>query len=258
MLDKIIAHKKKEIEKRKADFPLSRLEELIGGLPPTLAVYPRFRDKKNIGLIAEVKKASPSKGVICRDFDPVKIAGIYEENGAAAISVLTDERFFQGSLEYLKSIRSRSRLPLLRKDFIIDPYQVTEARFFGADFVLLIAAVLSPGELGDLYKKAEELSLGVLLEVHDTEDFKKALTVEPAMIGINNRDLETFRTDLQTTIDLLPLIPDGVITISESGINSRKDVLMLQNAGVDGVLIGEAFMRAGDIGQKMRELMGDE
>jgi indole-3-glycerol phosphate synthase len=144
----------------------------------------------------------------------------------------------------------------LRKDFILDSYQVTEARVYGADFILLIAAILSPEQLRDLMHQAEELSLGVLLEVHDEEDVKKALTVGPAMIGINNRDLRTFRIDIQTTFRLLPLIPEEIITISESGINSRDDVLRLEDAGVDGMLIGEVFMRVADIGSKIRELMG--
>ncbi len=178
------------------------------------------------------------------------------QNGAAAISVLTDEHFFQGSLDYLKSIKSRCRIPLLQKDFIFDTYQVTEARVYGADFILLIAAVLSLDQLRALMQKADELSVGVLLEVHDEEDMKTALAVEPAMIGINNRDLKTFRTDLKTTFDLLGQVPEGTVVISESGINSREDVLRLEDAGVDGVLIGEAFMREEDIGQKVRELMG--
>jgi indole-3-glycerol phosphate synthase len=185
----------------------------------------------------------------------VDIAGIYEQNGAGAISVLTDEHFFQGSLEYLKAIRSCCQIPILRKDFIYDPYQVVEARVYGADFILLIAAILPPDQLRNLTGMAGELSLGILLEVHDEEDIKKALTVEPDMIGINNRDLKNFHTDIQTTFRLFPLIPDETIVISESGINSRDDVLKLEDTGVHGLLIGEAFMRAENIGKKVRELM---
>jgi indole-3-glycerol phosphate synthase len=254
MLEKIIAYKKEEL-KRKI-ITLSDLERRLTALSPPTRIYPCFKNQKGIRLIAEVKKASPSKGVIRHNFDPIAIAKIYEENGAGAISVLTDEQFFQGSLEYLRDISSCCQIPVLRKDFIIDPYQITEARVYGADFILLIVAILSPEQLRDLMHQAEELSLGVLLEVHDEEDIKKALTVEPAMIGINNRDLKTFHIDIQTTFRLLPLIPEEIITISESGINSRDDVLSLEDAGVDGMLIGEAFMRAADIGPKIQELMG--
>jgi indole-3-glycerol phosphate synthase len=256
ILDRIVAHKREELAKRKSDCPLSELERRIPALPKPVPVYPCFRNKERIQLIAEVKKASPSKGVIRPDFDPAAIAGTYERNGAAAISVLTDEYFFQGALEYLQMVRSRVRIPLLRKDFIVDPYQVTEARVYGADFVLLIAAVLSRDELVMLMQKARELSLGVLVEVHNEDDISKALMVEPAMIGINNRDLKTFRTDIHTTFRLLPLIPEGTIVISESGINTRDDVLKLEDKGVAGLLVGEALMREKDIGRKMRELIG--
>ena len=237
---------------------LSDLEKRLTTLSPPIPIYPRFKDRDSIQLIAEVKKASPSKGVIRQDFDPVAIAGTYERNGAGAISVLTDERFFQGSIEYLAAIKSCCQIPLLRKDFIFDPRQVVEARVYGADFILLIAAILSTDELRDLMRRANELFLGVLLEVHDEEDIKKALKVKPAMIGINNRDLKTFQVNIQTTLRLFPLVPDGTIVISESGINSRDDVLRLEDAGIDGLLIGEAFMREEDIGKKVRELMVGE
>jgi indole-3-glycerol phosphate synthase len=256
MLDKIIEYKREELAIRKRACPLFDLEKKIPALSAPIPVCPRFTNQEHIQLIAEVKKASPSRGVIRQNFDPVSIAGIYRQNGAQAISVLTDQHFFQGSLDYLKAIKSFCRIPVLRKDFIIDPYQVTEARVYGADFILLIAAVLSPDQLRALMQKADELSVEVLLEVHDEEDMKTALEVMPVMIGINNRNLKTFQTDLQTTFDLLGQVPDGMIVISESGINSREDVLRLEDAGVDGVLIGEAFMREEDIGQKVRELMG--
>jgi indole-3-glycerol phosphate synthase len=254
MLEKIISYKKEELKRSKIS--LSELESRLPALSPPAPIYPCFKNQEGIQLIAEVKKASPSKGIIRQDFDPIAIAKIYEENCAGAISVLTDEHFFQGSLEYLRAISACCQIPVLRKDFIFDPYQVTEARVYGADFILLIAAILSLEQLRDLMHQAEELSLGVLLEVHDEDDLKKALTLEPAMIGINNRDLKTFRIDIQTTFRLLPLIPEEIITVSESGINSRDDVLRLEDAGVDGMLIGESFMRAANIGQKMRELMG--
>ncbi len=256
MLAKIIEYKREELAMRKRACTLSDLERQIPALSAPIPVSPRFRNQEHIQLIAEVKKASPSKGVIRQDFDPVPIAGIYQQNGAAAISVLTDEHFFQGSLDYLKAIKSICGIPVLRKDFIFDPYQVTEARVYGADFILLIAAILSADQLRILMQKADELSLEVLMEVHDEEDVKRALAVGPDMIGINNRNLKTFRTDLQTTFDLLGQVPDGMVVISESGINSRENVLRLEDAGVDGMLIGEAFMREEDIGHKVRELIG--
>lgn len=258
MLDKIIEYKREELAIRERACSLAELEMQISALPAPIPVCPRFTGHEHIQLIAELKKASPSKGVIRQNFDPVPIAGIYQQNGAAAISVLTDEHFFQGSLDYLKAIKSVISIPLLRKDFIFDPYQVTEARVYGADFILLIAAVLSPGQLRDLMQKAAELSLEVLLEVHGEKDMNMALAAGPAMIGINNRDLTTFKTDIRTTFDLLGRVPEGTVVISESGIDSREDVLRLEDAGVDGVLIGEAFMREEDIAHKVRELTGQE
>ncbi len=208
-------------------------------------------------LITEVKKASPSRGVICSDFDPVKIARTYAENGASAISVLTETRHFQGSMNYLRDIKSAlgSRCPpLLRKDFIIDPYQIYQSRAYGADSLLLIAAILKPEELTSLLKLSHGLGMNCLVEVHNEAEVGVAMKSNAGIIGINNRDLTTFRVDLTTTGRLRPLIPAGRIVVSESGIKDRNDVEMLKEWGVNAVLIGEALMSAPDIAARMKEL----
>ena len=208
-------------------------------------------------LIAEVKKASPSRGVICADFDPVRIARIYAENGASAISVLTETRHFQGSMNYLRDIKSAlgSRCPpLLRKDFITDPYQIYQSRAYGADSLLLIAAILKPEELISLLKLSHGLGMRCLVEVHNEAEVGVAIKSNAGIIGINNRDLTTFRVDLTTTGRLRPLIPAGRIVVSESGIKDRNDVEMLKEWGVNAVLIGEALMSAPDIAARMKEL----
>jgi indole-3-glycerol phosphate synthase len=207
-------------------------------------------------VIAEVKKGSPSRGVIRADFDPVDIAETYEANGAACLSVLTDEHFFLGHLRYLGLIREQVRLPLLRKDFLFDPYQVWQARNAGADAILLIVAMLDAGQLQDLAGLARELFLDVLVEVHDEKELYTALTTDCELIGINNRDLRTFVTDLTVTEHLVPLIPGDRFSISESGINTREDILRLQKAGAKGFLIGESLMRQEDVGTGLRELLG--
>jgi indole-3-glycerol phosphate synthase len=213
-------------------------------------------DADRTAIIAEVKKGSPSKGVIRADFDPLSIAAIYTENGAACLSILTDEHFFLGQLEYLKKIRNIVNLPLLRKDFIFDPYQVYEARSAGADAILLIAAMLDLPLLRDLVSLAGDLALDVLLEVHDEWELEKALEVECTMIGINNRNLRTFYTNLSTTERLAVRIPADRLIVTESGINSRADLLRLADAGANAFLIGESLMREADIGAKLRELLG--
>ena len=206
-------------------------------------------------VIAEVKKGSPSKGIIRADFDPVDIAMTYENHGASCLSVLTDERFFLGNLRFLGLIRERVGLPLLRKDFIIDPYQIYEARAAGADAVLLIAAILEPNQLAELAGVAKELFLDVLLEVHDEADLEKALTTDCELIGINNRDLRSFITDLAVTERLIPRIPSNRFVVTESGIFSRADIDRLLTAGAKGFLIGESLMREEDIGEKLDELL---
>ncbi|MFC7370517.1 indole-3-glycerol phosphate synthase TrpC [Fictibacillus iocasae] len=208
-------------------------------------------------LIAEVKKASPSKGIIRQNFDPVQIAKDYEKSGAACLSVLTDEQFFQGSLNYLKEIRKFTSIPLLRKDFIIDEAQIEESLHYGADAILLIAAAMPASRLRCLHERAERAGLDVLVEVHSAQELK-TITAElsPTLIGINNRNLNTFHTDLNTTFELRPLIPPDSIIVSESGIRSFEDVQKLQSAGIDAMLVGETLMRSPDVCEAVRRLYG--
>ncbi len=256
-LDDIIAFKKTGIERRKLALPLEMLQDMAEEQPSPLSLSAALRGD-DISLIAEVKKASPSRGVIRTDFDPVAIAGVYTENKAAAISVLTEEKYFQGSLGYLAAIRktTRRRLPLLRKDFILDPYQVYESRAFGADAILLIAAILTPGKLAGLLDLSCSLGMDCLVEVHNEPELKIALTSDASIIGINNRDLKTFEVDIRTTATLRPLIPNDKIVVSESGIKGKEDIAAMKKLGVDAVLIGEALIAAPDIAGKMRELLG--
>lgn len=256
ILDEIIAYKKKELAETKRRTTLAEVRSRIADIGPTRGFSKALSGSGEIGLIAEVKKASPSKGVIREDFDPVTIARIYEESGASCISVLTEKKYFQGSLEYLGDIRKAVKLPLLRKDFIIDEYQVHEARAAGADAVLLIAACLDKGRMEDFLGIAGELGLDVLVESHTYKELDKALLAGASLVGINNRDLGTFTVSLQTTLDLLKDIPDDRIVVSESGIKTRDDVVMLQKAGVDAILVGESLMREKDVGKKVKELLG--
>lgn len=208
----------------------------------------------HINLIAEIKKASPSKGILRGDFNPVKIAITYQANGASAISVLTDERFFEGKIEHIKKIRGNVSIPILRKDFFIDEYQIYETVEAGAEAILLICEILSIAELTKFYNLAVELGLDCLVEVHNEEDIEKALAVNAAIIGINNRDLHTFKVDLGVTQRLIRLIPQNKVIVSESGIKCYEDIMFLKSLGVNAVLIGEAFMEADDIASKMREM----
>jgi indole-3-glycerol phosphate synthase len=260
ILDKIILSKKEGIKRNKEVIPLEEIQRLIPNLPPTKdfkAAISQARNRRafQIKIIAEIKKASPSRGVIREDFDPVEIAKIYERNGASAISVLTEERYFLGSLDYLKAVRGITRLPLLCKDFIIDPYQIYQAKFYGADAVLLITSILESSKLKEFIKIAKGLSLAPLVEVHTINELKKALKTEPEIIGINNRNLKTFMTDIQTTFKLLPFIPQDTIVISESGFNNRKDLTRFKGKRIHAFLIGEALIREKDIAKKLRELL---
>ncbi len=214
---------------------------------------PRVGD---IGLIAEVKKASPSKGVICLDFDPVRIAKAYEAAGASCLSVLTDEKFFQGSLDYLRAIRQAVSLPLLRKDFIIDERQILEAIEWGADAVLLIVAILDDARLKRFHDLATEAGLTVLVEVHDEEELDRAVAIGAALIGVNNRNLKDFKVDLAVTERLASRLPAGTLLVAESGICTRADVERLKAAGSRAILVGESLMRSGDIGAAVRQLAG--
>lgn len=257
ILDEIVAHNAAELEARKRNLPLKELQEMAGKAPPPLDFAAALRGD-GVRLIAEIKKASPSRGVIRADFNPVEIARTYANNGAAAISVLTEPGYFQGSLHFLKDIRialGSGGLPLLRKDFITDPYQVYQSRACGADSLLLIVAILSREKLEGLLNLSHELNMDCLVEVHNEVELQTALESDAGIIGINNRDLKTFTVDLATTGRLRPLIPGDRIVVSESGIKERTDIEKLNQLGIDAVLIGESLMSAPDIAAKMRELL---
>lgn len=264
ILKEIYAHKLSELAEKKAQQPLGSLEETISGLSPALDLEGTLKThaergesrRRGVKLIAEIKQASPSKGLLRSNFNPSEIALVYQENGASAISVLTDERFFKGRLSHIEEVRKAVKLPILRKDFIIDTYQIYETRARGADAVLLIAALLGREELEHLMGLAHGLGLSCLVEVHTEKELGKVLGTRATLIGINNRDLDTFKVDLETTLRLMPLITRDRTVVSESGINSRADVLRLQEAGVDAILVGEALMRSQDAGEKIRELLG--
>ena len=256
ILDTIITHKLKELQREKEQVPLTTLKSQLANLPSTKDFKRSLVNPGSINLIAEVKKKSPSKGIIREDFDPVKIAKIYAENGAAAISVLTDECFFAGKLDYLSAIRETVDVPLLRKDFTIDPYYIYQARVAGADAILLIVAALTKEQLHEFMDIASSISLASLVEVHTEAELDIALDVGAEIIGINNRDLRTFHTDLETTFKLRESIPAGKVVVSESGIYTRDDVQKLQSAGINAILVGESLMRSPDIGKKVRELIG--
>lgn len=261
VLDTIFAHKRQEVELRKAIRPLVEVRTEAEDVDQTadfLAALRKRRAAQDLpALIAEIKKASPSKGLLSPDFDPLQLAQVYADNGAAAISVLTDERFFQGSLKYLRQVHaSFPCMPLLCKDFIYDPYQVYEARAAGASAVLLIVAALEAGLLLDLHTLALEMDLTPLVEVHSLQELEVALACHPFLIGINNRDLRDFSVRLETTLVLRPCIPYGIGVVAESGIHSAADILRLGEAGIDAVLVGEALVTAGDVGVKVRQLAG--
>jgi indole-3-glycerol phosphate synthase len=263
ILEQILRDKVEEVAGRQRQRPLVELQRQARDLPPPRDFLGALRgDPPMAGtlarVIAEVKKASPSKGVIRPNFEPVAIARTCARNGAAALSVLTDENYFQGQLAFLEAISQAVSLPLLRKDFTIDRYQVYEARVARADATLLIVAALHGEQLGELLQLAQELGMAALLEVHTVEELERILPLHPRLIGINNRDLQTFRTDIETTLRLLPLIPPDVVVVSESGINGASDVVRLREKGVHAFLIGESLMRAPDPGLKLRELLYGE
>src|SRR5687767_13289957 len=264
ILDEIIATKRQEVAERKVRAPVESLRETIDTLGRPRNFFQAVttkRGKKPLNLIAEVKKASPSAGVIRAEFDPVKIAQAYARAGADALSVLTDEKYFQGSLAYLHAIRDVVKLPVLRKDFIIDPYQVYESRANGADAILLIAECLETSEMIDLQILATELNMTVLIEVHDLDNLMRVRDQvigfphrSYSLLGINNRDLRTFKTDLGTTLRMSELVADRQVLVSESGINTNDDIRKLEQAGVRAVLVGESLMRSNDIGAKIKDL----
>jgi indole-3-glycerol phosphate synthase len=255
ILDEIMASKRREVAERRAEVSEAELERRL----PTAPVVRDFRKALEAGgirVIAEVKKASPSAGVIRADFDPVAIAQVYEAHGAACISVLTDAPYFQGRLEYLSQIRARVQPPVLRKDFIFDRYQLLEARAAGADAILLIAEVLTDAELAGLLRATESLGMQALVELHDAGNLSRVLDSGARLIGINNRDLRAFVTRLDHTLELAARVPLGCCLVSESGIRTRADVLRLEAAGVRAILVGETIMAAADIGAKLDELLG--
>jgi indole-3-glycerol phosphate synthase len=255
VLAKILDHKRGEIAAAKARRPAEQLQAELAAAPPVRNFVAALRAAPDLGLIAEVKKASPSAQVIRADFDPVSIAAIYQSHGASCLSILTDEHFFQGHLDYLRAIREIATVPLLRKDFIIDRYQILEARAAGADCVLLIAECLEDCVLRDLYFYASELGLESLIEIYDPENLDRVLKLDPPLIGVNNRDLRTFVVDLDHTLKIVPHIPKSTLLVSESGIKTRADVDRLKAYGVGAILVGESLMRAPDIGTAVRDLV---
>ena len=253
ILDKILKDKKTEVEEKKRLLPLSALKERIAQYQP-LDFAGALRGD-NVRLIAEVKKASPSRGILCPDLDPEAIAVTYADGGAAAISVLTEAKYFKGSLKWLAAVRDRVNLPLLRKDFIYEEYQVYESAALGADAILLITSILSRQQLVELLEISHGLGLFCLVEVHNEDELKTALLAGAGIIGINNRDLYTFKSDIDTTRRLRMLVPDENIVVSESGIHSGEDMRKMRECKVDAVLVGEALVTARDVPAKMKELM---
>jgi indole-3-glycerol phosphate synthase len=258
ILDGIVAYKREEIASARARLSESELEKRLAVLPPVRDFRAALEEGPDVQVIAEVKKASPSRGVIRADFDPVAIARTYAANGAACISVLTDERSFQGHLRHLEAIRSTVDVPLLRKEFVLDRYQLLEARLAGADCVLLIAEILPGDELDRLFRAASDLGLQALIELYDADNLPRVLETGARLVGINNRDLRTFAVRLEHTIELAAKVPRGVTLVGESGIRDRGDIDKLRASGVKAVLVGETLMRAVDIGAALRALKGRE
>lgn len=257
ILLKILQRKQQEISERSQRVPLEKVRELAEEAGPVRGFAEALERRLLQGeaaVIAEVKKASPSKGVLRENFDPAAIAESYQRGGAACLSVLTDEDFFQGHQRYLELARDACDLPIIRKDFIIDPYQVFEARSMGADCILLIVSALDDEQLEALSQLAIQLDMDVLVEAHDAAELERALVLNLPMVGINNRNLHTFATSLDTTLSLLNQIPDGTMVITESGIHTREDVALMREHGVNGFLVGEAFMRADDPGEALAGL----
>jgi len=257
ILKKIIARKQEEIVERKSNVSLDDLKAKLDDAPPVRGFVDSIRGKLAAGesaVISEIKKASPSKGILRENFQPAEIAKSYSAAGAACLSVLTDIDFFQGSDAYLQQARSACNLPVIRKDFFIDPYQVVEARVIGADCILLIVACLEDAQMQELCTVATELGMDVLVEVHDAEELQRALKLNIPLMGINNRNLRTFETSLNTTIELLDQIPEDRIVVTESGIHAQEDVELMRKHQVNTFLVGEAFMREEDPGRKLQAL----
>jgi indole-3-glycerol phosphate synthase len=254
MLDKIIAQKKEEVKQRKKEATIPYLQKRIARQKPALDLALALKGD-HICLIAEVKQASPSRGMLSSNFNPIELAQTYAEGGAAAISVLTESNYFMGSIEHIAAIKEVVGLPLLRKDFIFDLYQIYESRAYGADALLLIASILRQQQLKEFISLSRSLGLRCLVEVHNEGEVERAVLSEAEIIGINNRDLDTFVVDINTTHRLRPLVPKEKIVVSESGIKSKGDIEKLGKWGVDAVLVGEALVTAGDVLAKMQELL---
>ncbi len=257
ILNRILARKQQEIEERQRSAPLQNLQQKAADASPPRGFVAALKGRVELGeaaVIAEIKKASPSKGVIREDFDVVAIARSYAAGGASCLSVLTDRDFFQGHEDFLVAARAACELPVIRKDFIMAPYQVVESRSLGADCILLIVAALDDETLVSLYKEAQALGMDVLVEVHDRDELERALKLDLELVGINNRDLRTFDTSLDTTIDLLELVPGDCLVVTESGIHTRDDIALMREHDVHAFLVGEAFMRVPDPGQGLKQL----
>ncbi len=259
VLTRICNDKKQHVSAQKVTFSLQDLKAKIQDIAPPLGFINKLQQTfahKNIPLVAEVKKASPSKGIIRQDFDPVKIAKIYQASGASCLSVLTDTPYFQGEDIYLQNIRGAVKLPLLRKDFMVDVYQIYESRALGADAVLIIMAALNDSQVKELYDASQQLGMDVLIEVHDQYELERALTLMPAMIGVNSRNLKTLEVDIQTAHTLIQQIPESIFKIAESGIGTHEDICALQAIGAQGFLVGESLMREEDIANATKKLLG--
>lgn len=259
-LSEILEHKRQEVAKLKKQMPFNQLRQEVEASsyekrPFNQAIYNKASTRLS-AVIAEIKKASPSKGLIRKDFDPESIARAYEDAGASCLSVLTDEYFFQGGMQNLHMARAATTLPILRKDFIVEEYQIFESRFNQADAILLIVAALEKTQLNDYYQTATSLGLDVLIEVHTSKELETALRLEPQLVGVNNRDLTSFETSLNTSIQLNKILPEEVILVSESGIHRREDIKKLQSEGIYAYLIGEAFMRYEDIALGFKDIIG--
>ncbi len=256
-LDEICERKREHVRYKKSCYSLDDLKYKISETPLPCGFLNKMKQKSTPALIAEVKKASPSKGLIRKDFDPVKIAKIYKKAGASCISVLTDTPYFQGKDEYLSKIKQEVNIPVLRKDFIIDEYQIFESRVLGADCILLIMAALDDAKARNFYETALELGMDILVEVHDLSDLERALRLDPMMVGVNNRNLKTLEVDINTSFDLITRLPKSVYKISESGIDSNDTLMRLNKVGYGGFLVGESLMRQDDIEAAVNSLLGN-
>ena len=255
VLEKICADKRDHVDAKMRQRSLNDLKVLLEEQDQTRG-FINALEQKETSLITEVKKASPSKGLIRADFDPIKIASTYKDAGAACLSVLTDEPYFQGHDDYFTAIRAAVDLPMLRKDFMVDDYQIYESRVLGADCILLIMACLSDSQASEFYNLATSLGMDTLFEVHDGAEMERALALKPKMLGVNNRNLKTLDVDLQTGLDLAQKIPDGIIKVAESGIVDNTHIRDFQNVGYSAFLIGESLMRQHDIGAAVKDLLG--